>query len=271
VRAPARSQRFLVAAGAVLFAVTTTIGLLAVRSAARSTAGSAGADDDARVARGRELFLVQCASCHGLDGSGTDQGPDLRDVGAAAADFQLRTGRMPNTNPTREPESKPSPFSDQEIEDLVAYVASLGPGPPIPNVKSPPGDLAEGGNLFRLNCAACHSAAGDGGALTEGRDAPDLHHIGSVQIAEAIRTGPSSMPVFGPDTFTDEQVNSIVKYVRYLRSPDNRGGLSLDVIGPITEGLVAILFGLGAIVLLTRWIEPRTHDVPPVDEVETPS
>lgn len=230
---------------------------------------SSSSSSDESVARGQELFLTSCASCHGEGGVGTDQAPDLRGVGAAAADFQLSTGRMPDTNPDREPTPKPPAFSDEQIDDLVAYVASLGPGPPIPDVEHPPGDLADGGNLFRLNCAACHSAAGNGGALSLGRDAPDLHGATSVQVAEAIRTGPASMPVFGPDTFTDEQVNSIVRYVEYLREPDDPGGLPLGLVGPITEGIVAILVGLGALVVITRLIEPGDQQEEPVpDEAE---
>src|SRR5262245_14505619 len=213
--------------------------------------------DPDQIQRGRELFLTDCVSCHGSEGEGTDQGPDLRSVGAASADFFLSTGRMPNTEPDRQAVSKRSPYTQEEIDDLVAYVASLGPGPPIPDVDNPEGNLQEGGVLYRLNCQPCHSAAGDGGALSSGRDAPELHSATSTQVAEAMRIGPGPMPVFDEDTFTDEQVNSIVRYVEYLRDPDDEGGLSLGLIGPITEGLVAILIGLGLLVLAVRWIESQ--------------
>jgi ubiquinol-cytochrome c reductase cytochrome c subunit len=214
----------------------------------------APADPD-QVEQGRELFLTDCVSCHGAEGEGTNQGPDLRGVGAASASFMLTTGRMPNTEPDRQALSKRSPYNQDEIDALVAYVASLGPGPPIPDVHDPEGNLQEGGVLYRLNCQPCHSAAGDGGALSSGRVAPELHSATSQQVGEAMRIGPGPMPVFGPDTFTDEQVNSIVRYVEYLRDPDDEGGLSLGAIGPITEGLVAIVIGLGLLVLAVRWIE----------------
>lgn len=214
--------------------------------------------------RGQRLFLTGCATCHGQHGEGTSQGPDLRGVGAASADFQLSTGRMPNTAPDRQSVTKRSPYTQRQIDDLVAFVASLGPGPPIPDVHDPPGDLQEGGQLFLDNCAACHSAAGNGGALSVGRDAPTLHGSTGVEVAEAMRTGPGNMPVFGPGTFTPQQVNSIVRYVEYLRKPEDPGGLSLGLVGPITEGLVAILVGLGALMLITRWIEPRAmREEPP--------
>jgi ubiquinol-cytochrome c reductase cytochrome c subunit len=214
------------------------------------------ADPD-QVEQGRALFLTDCVSCHGSEGQGTENGPDLRGVGAASADFFLSTGRMPNTEPNRQALSKPSPYSQEQIDALVAYVASLGPGPAIPDVDNPPGNLQEGGVLYRLNCQPCHSAAGDGGALSSGRVAPELHSATSVQVAEAMRIGPGPMPVFGEETFTDRQVNSIVRYVEYLRDPDDRGGLSLGIIGPITEGLVAIVLGFGALVLAVRWIESQ--------------
>jgi len=211
------------------------------------------------VARGQELFLTGCASCHGAAGQGAAQGPTLVGVGAASADFMLTTGRMPATNPDTQSRAKPPAFRPREIDALVAYVASLGEGPPIPDVQAPPGDLSEGGVLYRSNCQACHSAAGNGGALTDGVDAPTLHGADAVQIAEAARIGPGSMPVFGPDTFTDAQVNSIVRYVRRLDNPEDRGGLSLGRVGPVTEGLVALGFGLVLLALLSRWIEPKEH------------
>lgn len=254
------SRRIVIA---LLAGVLATVALAIGLHAAGATARPSG-QDPGSVDRGRELYLLGCASCHGADGEGTNQGPDLRGVGAAAADFQLSTGRMPNTQPDRQSVSKRSPYTRAEIDDLVAYVASLGPGPPIPDVVTPPGDLQEGGQLYLDSCAACHSAAGNGGALSLGRDAPTVHPATPVEVAEAVRTGPGNMPVFGPDTFTRKQVNSIVEYVEYLKKPENPGGFSLGLVGPITEGLVAILIGLGALMLVSRWIEPRAvREEPP--------
>jgi ubiquinol-cytochrome c reductase cytochrome c subunit len=246
------------ALGLAVLATFLVLGFATVRAGAGPARTQADEPDPDAVRRGRELFLTGCSTCHGVDARGTDVAPDLRGVGAASADFQLSTGRMPDTDPDRQPEAKPPAYSRDEIDDLVAYVASLGAGPPIPDVEEPPGDLQEGALLYLQICAACHSAAGNGGALSLGNDAPTLHGATAVEIAEAIRTGPSNMPVFGPDTLTDRQVNSIVEYVEYLRDPDHPGGAPLGLVGPITEGFVAILIGLGALMLITRWIEPRS-------------
>jgi ubiquinol-cytochrome c reductase cytochrome c subunit len=243
--------------GLAIFATCAVLGVATVQASAGAGRAAGGDGDGGAVRRGRQLYLLGCASCHGADARGTRQGPDLHGVGAASADFQLTTGRMPNTEPDRQAVRKPPAYSRKQIDDLVAYVASLGDGPPIPDVHSPPGSLVGGGELYRLNCAACHSSGGNGGALSSGRDAPDLHHASPTEVAEAIRTGPGQMPVFGPATLTDRQVNSIVRYVEYLKDPDNPGGFSLGLVGPITEGLVAILVGLGALALACRWIEPK--------------
>ena len=238
------------------------LGVIALVAATSGGAGATSSTDIGRqnqalVAKGRALFLTSCVSCHGADGRGTKQGPGLVGVGAASADFMLSTGRMPLTNPSDQAIRKPPAFDRREIDALVAYVASLGPGPPIPHVDVKAGDLAQGGSLFRLNCAACHNSAGTGGALSYGSDAPNLRHANTVQIAEAIRTGPGQMPVFGPDTFTKQQVNNVVRYVRYLQNPEDRGGFSLGHLGPVPEGLVALVAGLGFLILVSRWIEAR--------------
>ncbi len=250
-----RAAWFLLAT--VVLASATLAGLAGAGAAG---GGESSGQDEELVTRGRRLFRTGCASCHGADGDGTDIAPSLVGVGAAAADFQLTTGRMPDTDPDAEPVSKPPAYEPDEIDALVAYVASLGPGPPIPDVNDPRGDLTEGAELFLLNCAACHSAAANGGALSSGRNAPTLHGATSVQIAEAMRTGPGEMPRFGSDTLTDRQVNSIVKYVRYLRDPEDPGGFSLGRVGPITEGLVALLFGLVVLAFVCRWIEPKERE-----------
>jgi ubiquinol-cytochrome c reductase cytochrome c subunit len=209
------------------------------------------------VDQGRELYLTGCSSCHGLDGRGTVRGPDLSHSGAAAADFYLSTGRMPLADPDDQVERKRRAYSRADIDRLVAYVASLGPGPAVPSIGRGQG-VASGNELYTQNCAACHSSAGAGGALGISIDAPPLWRATDVQVAEAVRIGPGAMPVFGSETLTDPQVASIVQYVRYLRHPDDRGGNPLGRIGPVPEGFVAWIIGLGTALAVTHWI--GTHD-----------
>jgi ubiquinol-cytochrome c reductase cytochrome c subunit len=221
---------------------------------------SASAQDNGVISQGRQLFLTGCVSCHGADGAGTDLGPSLIGVGPASADFQLSTGRMPAAyGKDRQATRKPPAYTTDEIRALVAYVASLGPGPPIPVVDVSAGDLAAGGVIFRAQCASCHNAAGIGGALSYGRHAPSLHDATDLEVVEAIRVGPGQMPVFSEQTITPDEANGVAAYVRYLRSPRDRGGISLGRVGPITEGFVALLFGLGGLCVLSVWIVGRPH------------
>ena len=130
------------------------------------------------------------------------------------------------------------------------------------------GNLTEGLNLYQANCAACHSTTGEGGALATGKPgvvngyvlstrglvAPPLLKATPTQVAEAMRTGPPGMPVFGPSAFPDDQVDSIARYVVALQQAKSPGGFELGRIGPVAEGAVGWLVGLAILVLLTRWI-----------------
>jgi quinol---cytochrome-c reductase cytochrome c subunit len=208
---------------------------------------------------GRDLYLRDCAWCHGAQGEGSIYGPSLVGVGAASADFMLSTGRMPIPNAEEQPQRAPVPYPPQDIRDLVGFVAALGSGPPIPSVSAQSGDLGEGAELYQENCAACHGAIGSGGALTNGLLAPGLGRSTPVQVAEAIRLGGAglrsgNMPRYGRETLTDQQVDSIAGYVAYLRRPEDRGGAPLGHFGPIPEGAVTWLVGLFGLILLTRWI-----------------
>jgi ubiquinol-cytochrome c reductase cytochrome c subunit len=166
---------------------------------------------------------------------------------------------MPLAFPSAQTPEKPPVYDDEQIRQLVAYVASLGDGPPVPDVDTSRGDLVEGGQLFLANCAPCHNSAGAGGALSNGRHAPDLMSVHPTQVGEAVRVGPGDMPVFGTDTFTDEQIDSIARYIDYLQAPEHPGGLRIGGIGPVPEGFVAWLVGLGALLLVARWITRERH------------
>jgi len=216
----------------------------------------------------RSTYLGDCAICHGVDGRGTSRAKAIADRGAADVDYELSTGRMPlpplakkGARITRHPPR----YSPPEIAALVSYVSGelgRGSGVPIPRVDESRADMTHGGELFRGQCAACHAWAGDGGALLK-RAAPSLHDSTPTQVAEAVRVGPGTMPAFGLAAFTDDEVNSLVAYVRYLDHPRNRGGNPLWHLGPLPEGAVAWVFGLGLVLLVLLWIgesagsEPR--------------
>jgi quinol---cytochrome-c reductase cytochrome c subunit len=229
---------------------------LAAAAAALALAAPAHAAD---VDRGRALFVEGCSSCHGLDGRGVkNNGPSLEGAGAAAADFYLSTGRMPLDRPGDQPLRTDPEYSRAEIDTLVAYVASLG-GPPVPTVDPAQGDLAEGRRAFATNCAGCHQILGRGGVVTGGFS-PTLQSATPTQIAEAVRIGPYLMPPFDRYQIDDRTLASIVRYVEYTRSPDNRGGWGIFEIGPVPEGMVAWLVAGSALLLVIRLIGKRARE-----------
>jgi ubiquinol-cytochrome c reductase cytochrome c subunit len=205
------------------------------------------------AARGRELYLQNCSSCHGQHGEGSPRGPGLIGVGAASADFYLSTGRMPIADPEQRVRRGRPAFGRADIDALVGYVGSLG-GPAVPQADPAAGRLPEGERLYQENCAACHSATGTGGALTSGEVAPSLGQSTPVQVAEAMRIGPGAMPKFGPEAVDQRQVDSVAAYVKELQRGGDPGGAALGRVGPVTEGLVAWVVGLGLLVLVVRWL-----------------
>jgi ubiquinol-cytochrome c reductase cytochrome c subunit len=209
---------------------------------------------------GRDLYEQGCARCHGGRGEGIRssagphavigrhlQGPPLVGVGAQAADFYVRTGYMPLQDARSQPRRKRPRFTEPEIRALVRFVASLGNGPPRPTPHPERGSLSEGMQLFTQNCAGCHQMVGQGGVVT-GAVAPDLKDATPTQIAEAVRIGPYLMPRFSPRQISARELDSIVRYVQYVKHPADRGGWAIGHLGPFPEGMITWL--VAAVVLV---------------------
>jgi ubiquinol-cytochrome c reductase cytochrome c subunit len=212
------------------------------------------------VERGNHLYGRYCLACHGENGSGItktipnragggplrDQNrqsvraPSLRGVGPMAADFYLRTGYMPLPRFGVQPRRTRVLLDDGQIRALIAYVASLAPGPAIPKPHPSRGNLSEGLHAFTDHCAGCHQVVAEGGYVT-GALPPALENATDTQIAEAVRIGPYVMPRFSKQQISDRTLDSIVAYVDYAKHPDDRGGWALGHLGPVPEGLVTWL------------------------------
>lgn len=201
-------------------------------------------DPSAIEAEGAALFISSCAACHGAAGVGTANGPSLIGVGPAAADLQLRTGRMPLADPDAQAVRKEPAFDPSEIAALVEYVGSFGVGPEIPEVDVAGTDLSAGQELFVANCAPCHGATANGGAAGRDALAPSLYQSIPLDLAEAMITGPGEMPVFG---FTEEERNDIAGFVSHLQTETAPGGADIGGIGPVPEGFVGWTAGMGTL------------------------
>jgi ubiquinol-cytochrome c reductase cytochrome c subunit len=218
------------------------------------------------ITAGKELFQANCSSCHGLEAQGTDQAPSLVGAGAAAVYFQMSTGRMPAKELGAENNRGPVKFTQQEIYQIADYVASLGGGPPIPTaeqVNTRHADTAVGEELFSANCAQCHNAGLSGGALTYGKSAPSLSRSTPTQIYTAMLTGPEAMPVFADGAIGPAAKRDIIAYITQTQVEPNPGGFSLGRTGPVTEGLVIFLGGMGFLVIISMWITAKRRNPRP--------
>jgi quinol---cytochrome-c reductase cytochrome c subunit len=266
VRRASRMSRARVAAVFVL----AFVGLAAVAYAQLPN----GVDRPANESRladhelGAALYAANCSACHGIAGEGVPTrrkvggavvaGPPLKGVGARAADFYLRNGYMPLQDARDQPWRRRVLFRPRELDALIAYLASLGTGPPVPRPAPQTGSVSQGLHLFSDHCAGCHQIAGEGGYVTDAR-VPKLKDVTPVQIAEAVRLGPYLMPKFSTKAISDAQLNSIIAYVQQTNRPDDRGGWGLGHVGPVSEGLVAWLVAALALVGLCVLLGERAR------------
>ncbi|GAA1461125.1 cytochrome bc1 complex diheme cytochrome c subunit [Nocardiopsis exhalans] len=273
---------------------------------AQTLAAEAPSADDVDIAQGKTIFDQTCASCHGLDGAGSETGPDLREVGSAAINFQVSTGRMPSMDPDSQMPRKPMVMSEQDLADLIAYydaeIRDNGAGADVPY--EVPGsapqradfvdedldaeevdalyeeavaayeaeydayiegadDVDMGMKLYLTNCAHCHSWSGGGGALTDGRWAPEIHESTPREIYEAMVSGPGAMPMFSDGVISPEEKQELISYVKTLQAEPNAGGIfDLQRVGQVAEGFINWTIGLSLIIACAIWItaKQRAHD-----------
>jgi ubiquinol-cytochrome c reductase cytochrome c subunit len=257
-----KNRRSPFAAAAVVFiGLVLSGGTYAAANAVVSGSNTSQAATQTQIDEGKKLFLANCASCHGKDGVGTSVAPTLIGVGGAAAEFQVDSGRMPAQASGPQMQVKPVQFTGEQVDAIVAYVASLGTGPAVPTDEmiAANGDAVRGGELFRINCAMCHNAVGAGGALTEGKYAPALVGVPNDHIYEAMLTGPQNMPVFNDQNLTPQDKKDIITYLKFLEANPSAGGYELAGLGPVAEGLFLWILGLGSIIGITVWLGAKSN------------
>lgn len=198
---------------------------------------------------GEAIFQQRCVKCHGDKGEGVSAlisiaGPPLiaeHDRGIVMTAMEVGPSHMP---------SFADVLSVDEMHAVADYVTEQ-----IAVMPLMPGDIGQGGKLFRDYCAPCHRTAVRGGALVfAGTDAPPLTNLSPYIIAGTIRRAPGPMPSFPPSIIDDKQVASIVEYIKFVQHPPSPGGSPLNWYGPVAEGFVAWV-ALFALIAITGWIE----------------
>ncbi|MFL6118852.1 c-type cytochrome [Actinophytocola sp.] len=215
--------------------------------------------DPAIVREGERIYTNTCITCHGANLEGVqDRGPSLIGVGEANVYFQTSTGRMPAMGQSAQEPAKPRVLSPEEVDAVAAFVQANGGGVEMPKEKGAAlvgDDPARGGELFRFNCASCHNFTGRGGALSSGKEAPSLDGATEDQIYAAMLSGPQNMPRFSERQLSPDEKKDIIAYVKSVTNGNNNpGGSPIGGLGPQSEGFIAFVVGIVALLGITLWI-----------------
>jgi ubiquinol-cytochrome c reductase cytochrome c subunit len=247
-------RRLANVAGLMAALVLTGVGYSVLAPGASAADDSTGTASTA-VDAGQDIYNRSCITCHGSNLQGVeDRGPSLIGAGEAAVFFQVHTGRMPLVRQEAQaPERRPV-FTEEQIDQLAAYVQANGGGPTLPSGDLRDGDLAQGGELFRLNCAQCHNFTGEGGALSSGKRAPSLLEADDLTIYAAMLSGPENMPVFGDNQLTPDEKRAIINYVQTVKTQADPGGAGIGRVGPVAEGLIMWTVGIGSLLFGIFWM-----------------
>ena len=115
-------------------------------------------------------------------------------------------------------------LSGEQIAAVAAYVAEVLSDPAARTAQT-----SDGGVIFRLYCSGCHSAAGRGGAIVHGVNAPNLRLHPAATALAAVIIGPGNMPVFAGNTLDTRQQAAAARYVEALLTTPSPGGRDLGV------------------------------------------
>ena len=121
--------------------------------------------DPAAIERGKAVYGVQCAFCHGSDARGGEGGPNLLRSELVLND---QKGELiaPVVQNGRPDAGMPKfPLTNPQIADIAAFVHSFRVGGYDASRNRPPtilvGDAKAGQAYFQTKCASCHSVTGD--------------------------------------------------------------------------------------------------------------
>lgn len=155
---------------------------------------------------GIQKFATNCAVCHGAEGEGTPNGPQIRFRDPGLAKFTIRQGRNGPGNPSVMPTYASDAISDVELDEMISWLDSM-PNP------------ADGEGLYNRYCANCHGPDGLGGPAFEPL-------VGRTRAGSIVREGHGDegayadrreyMSGWTPDQLSDDEILKIEEYMRTL-------------------------------------------------------
>ena len=171
------------------------------------------AQDGAALSAGYNLFVNECAQCHGSDARGAKSYPNLTDQawlwgGDAQQIVQSithgRQGVMPPWG---------AALGEDGVQEVAQYVLQLG------GLEHDAGLATAGATRYQAFCSACHGAEGLGNPALGAPNLTDqnwLHGSDLASITETIVNGrQNQMPAFN-DRLGDERIHVVAAYVYSL-------------------------------------------------------
>jgi cytochrome c oxidase cbb3-type subunit 3 len=166
---------------------------------------------------GRQTFASTCASCHGLDGRGSERAPNIADSPKAQ---RFSDAQVTHIIENGIPGTGMPAFHSLENSDIKAVVTYLRALQGTKKTVKLPGNPARGETIFfgRAGCSGCHMVAGKGGFI-----ASDLSGYAHTHTVEQIQSA-----IAGPTPDNDRQARMVTattrggeKFVGRIRNEDN--------------------------------------------------
>ncbi|MFY0685992.1 MAG: c-type cytochrome [Cyclobacteriaceae bacterium] len=193
-------------------------------------APTAAASTDGNAANGKNLYMT-CVACHGENGQGNKMlnAPTIANQEPWYLERQinnfrngLRGYKPEDTNGAQMTAMAKTLGSDDQVKDVVAYIATLAP---VTVASTITGGDAEKGKLSYQICAACHGANAEGNKTL---NAPRLTGVDDWYLIDQYKKygnelrGSHPEDTFGAQmkamstTLNDEDLKNVMAYIQTL-------------------------------------------------------
>ncbi|MBN1565654.1 MAG: c-type cytochrome [Anaerolineae bacterium] len=186
-------------------------------------------DGDA-LASGLEVYVTECAACHGANAEGTTLAPALNDADLRALNTDdALTRTIANGVPSTLMAGWDGALTREEIANLTLLIRRWeeldAAGVEMPVIETVPIDMspeaiAQGEWLFSVTCTQCHGSAGYGTPLAPALNSQQfLSNTPDAAMQQIISLGvPGTvMPAWG-GRFSEQDIASLVAYLRSLEA-----------------------------------------------------
>ena len=226
MRSRENNTLFVAAALGLTLAILVTFQVYIFREPSRIRLVQA-ADKQAAEEAGHELYADNCATCHGTNGEG-GIGPALNshDLLTSTMDETLagltRFG-VPSSLMPAWGQASGGPFTDEEVNQLVAFIRAWEPTAPEISLATEDPDPIRGAEIYETTCFICHGEGGQGTSTAPALNDPErLQKFDDIWYRNTIARGrpAKGMPTWGT-VLSPAQINDIVALIAAWREGES--------------------------------------------------